>query len=177
MTEKKDMTGVFVTALVAGGAGLLFVGSQQSAKNQQNNIDLLPALQQRVSSLESSTSSIKAQMDSLRESQRIDYSSLRESLAEIQRVQAQQLDRDALNDAFQSLRDALEALEGQLNRRIQLEVKDPIYSKINDLKNAISTASNDAEDNENKLAAVLEQVAGIAARVEQINRCGGSCEN
>ena len=73
------------------------------------------------------------------------------------------------------MRDALEALEGQLNRRIQLEVKDPIYSAIDDLKSEIKVASDDAEDNENKLSSIVQKVAGIEAQVELINRCGGSC--
>lgn len=161
--------------LIVGAAVLafMFAGPKQTAKTQQNNVDQLPALQQRVSSAESGLASLKAQMDTLREAQRIDYSSLRESLAEIQRVQAQQLDRDALNDAFQSLRDALEALEGQLNRRIQLEVKDPIYSAIEDLKADLEIVAADAEDNENKVVVVSEKVSSLIAQVDALHRGGG----
>lgn len=157
---------------LAAFAAFVFAGPKETAKTQQSNINLLPALQQRVSALEAGLSSIKAQMNSLREAQRIDYSSLRESLAEIQRVQAQQLDRDALNDAFQSLRDALEALEGQLNRRIQLEVKDPIYAVIEDLKTSINATVEDAEDNENKLTIIVGKVAKLEAHLKMLNEGG-----
>lgn len=144
-----------VGAIVAGAVGLLFVGSQQQAKNQQNNIDDLPALEARLSASESALAAIRSEV-----------STMRETTTEMQRQQAQQLDRDALNDAFQSLRDALEALEGQLNRRIQLEVKEPLRIELNLLRELIDDVDSDAEDNENLITALAAQVNKVAAVVE-----------
>ena len=161
--------GVVITAVVGGLIALMFAGSQQSAKNQQTNIDQLPALQQRIATLEAGQARHTTELSQIRESERIDYANLRESIAEIQRVQAQQLDRDALQDAFQSLRDALEALEGQLNRRIQLEVKDPIYSVLEELSADIDDLDHDAEDNENKIVSVIAKVEKLEAMIDCSN--------
>lgn len=98
---------------LAAFAAFVFAGPKETAKTQQSNINLLPALQQRVS-----------------------------------------------------------ALEGQLNRRIQLEVKDPIYAVIEDLKTSINATVEDAEDNENKLTIIVGKVAKLEAHLKMLNEGG-----
>ena len=158
MSEQKNFGALAISAVVAGVVGLFFVGSQQSAKNQQNNIDDLPAMRQQIATLSSNHRSLEA-----------NFVTLRESIADLQKSQAQQLDRDALNDAFQSLRDALSALEGQLNRRIQLEVKEPIFRQITSIKEQISGVDEDAEDNENKIIMITGEIQKLMGMLQEGN--------
>lgn len=78
---------------LASFAAFMFAGPKETAKNQPNNVDKIPALQQEVSGKTNDITPIKSHISNMRESQRIDYSSLRESLGEMQRIQAHQLDR------------------------------------------------------------------------------------
>lgn len=148
------VVGLIVAAVISGGVGLLFVSSQQGAKNQQNHIDALPALEARVAALEASTSE-----------EEIDR--LRGELSEVRTALAGQLDRDALDDVLQQLRDAISAVEAQLNRRLTLEVKEPIYRELDTISGLLSELNGEIENNEDKvqgLGAIVSRLEAIIAR-------------
>lgn len=158
MTDK-PVGGLVWPAVVAGAVGLAFVGYQQSARTDQSNIDQLPALQTQVSGHDRSIDTVEDEQ-----------SRLRDTLANIQQVLAQQLDRAALDDIFQGLNDAIVALEEQLNRRIQLEVKEPIYRALSDMAGRLTILDQGQEYNEDKILDLSERVSEFEAMMNLLSR-------
>lgn len=177
MPDEKTSTGnglaaIIALALVSGVVGLVFVGSQQSKRNEQNLVDDLPALRSRVTGLESMTQSLREDLTRDREASAAELARERESITQIRTAQAEQLDRAALNDIFRALDKRIDDLEAQLGRRIGLEIKEPFQREMDDLQNLILRVDRDSEDNENKIAEALEKIAEIRAKVEALESSG-----
>jgi len=134
-----------VWAVAAGAISLLFVSSQQQQKNQADDIYNLPALALQVNTLaekiEREITSRENADNNLRGQNASNLQLVNKLSAQVAGV----LDSDSLDARFQgqatsinaldeALTSALEALEDQLNRRISLEIKDPINDRIDNLE-------------------------------------------
>lgn len=118
--------GVVLTAVIGGFVGLQFVGGQQSAKNQQNNVDNLPALLARMETLESKVES--QQIETAR------IGPLQTTVDNLRDRAGSQLSKSEIDAQFAAVRDSQSGLEQQLSRRIQLEVKEPILRELDWLR-------------------------------------------
>lgn len=92
------IVGLVIAAIVSGGVGLLFISSQQSAKNQQNLIDNLPAVQ--------------AQLTIVR--------------GEVEAIKSSTLSRGEVEAKLEAFAERLNALEGQISRRFSEVVSQPL---------------------------------------------------
>jgi len=137
--------GAVLLGVVGGVVGLMFKGGEQQQRNQADDLYNLPALSAQVNT-------ISEQMDREISSRESSDNHLREQNASnlqlINKLSAQvagALDSDSLDARFQgqaaaikalddALTAALQALEDQLNRRISLEIKDPINERIDNLE-------------------------------------------
>jgi len=103
--QQQDYSKAIIGAILAGVVGLAFVGSQQAQKNEQNNIDDLPAIEARLQAVEAITKTNQAAIKGT-------------------------LNAETLNASLEAINARITALDGQIGRRFQLEVKDPIYREL-----------------------------------------------
>jgi len=141
--------GLVIAAIVSGGVGLAFVGSQQSTRNEQNSIDQLPALEARLLTLETLANTQQSQISNLR---------------------ADLLDREAIDDIVSQLNLADTELRDQVNRRLSLEVKEPIYRELEAIQNLIKLLDDDAQENEAQIVTLIEAVARLQAIQEIVSQ-------
>lgn len=132
--DKKDngvlwIVGLIVTAMIGAGAAVYTQSGKTSQANQQNLIDNLPA--------------VIAELDVLK--------------GEVSGLKAETLSRGEVDARFAALVERLAALEGQLTRRFNEVVQQPM-----------DLIRDDVEENEGKVETMLERVASMEARIESL---------
>ncbi len=124
------IVGLLIAAVISAGAAVYSQSGKTSQANQQSIIDNLPA--------------VIAQLDVLKE--------------EVDALQDSTLSAGEIEARFAALVERLSALEGQLTRRFNEVVQQPMH-----------ILRRDVEDNENHVASLRESVAELKAQVDALD--------
>lgn len=119
--------GIVLTAMIGAGAAVYTQSGKTSQANQQSLIDNLPA--------------VIAELDVLK--------------SEVNAIQADTLGGGEIEARFAALVERINGLEGQLTRRFDEVVKQPM-----------DIMREDVETNEDKIEALIERIAHLSALVE-----------
>lgn len=131
--EKKSgqswIVGLVIAGVVSALIGVALMGSQQSARNQQNLIDNLPAVQAQLKILAS----------------------------EMETVKQSTLSRGEVEAKLEAFSERLNALEGQISRRFNEVVNQPL-----------DLVRIDVEKNEDQISKLREDIAYLKSSIEKM---------